>query len=729
MTSFSHFVLKDFSQLYFTMNKFVFFLLFVGCLTSLGQKTSQTAQRLPQQSIKSVPKSETTLQLLAKHGKGTIRLRWVAQTPEIWALGHQYGYILERTTVIRNNKTLAKPEDFKTITLLPFSEQEWSKLARTDDQVRAAQSFYFYKPEELAEKDTSLKSAITRGKFAFSSIAADFSSTVANLMRLSFEDSLVKSNEIYHYTIKLNHPDFQKLKAETRVTAGMSWNIKAYTPQKLVDLDYVDSTVTLKWVIPQQAIFTGYVIERSADGGVSYERVNQAPFVPIENSPKEKDAFLYTTKVPKLMLNYYYRIRGIDPFAEQSDPSNSVKVFAFQSRLPEPDSLLSNFLNKRTVGIRWRFPDSLTINLQGFNVYKTLDFKNFTKVNKEVVSNSTRTIFDRIEDGIENIYYTVAAVDLRGRQKTSEPLLVNIIDSIPPMKLMNLHGKINKKGITRIGWTHGKERDLFGFNVFRAEGIRPKDMELIRVIQHPDTAMIDTVAMGTTNRKVLYVIVPIDYHSNAARANDTLVLYRPDVTPPEPPKTVYFAFENEKASIKWLPSTSEDVAAYKLYKQDLPDTATRFVADVKLAKDTLRYVTESMEEEKSTNYLLRAIDQEGLISNDSNRVEIKLNRPHRLPGVDTLFISYDDTKQEVVIKWKYNYHSKKRQIQSFFLSKLTPGTDFNKLGIVSGDTFEYRDPIQASGTYFYRVLAESTDGIISVKGKPISIKVKVKKKE
>lgn len=670
-----------------------------------------------------------TLQLLAKHGKGSIRLRWVAQSPEIWALGHQYGYVLERTTVIRNNKTLAKPEDFKTFTLLPFSEQEWSKLAQSDNHVRAAQSFYFYKPEELAEKDTSLKSAITRGKFAFSSIAADFSSRVANLMRLSFEDSLAKSNEIYHYTIKLNHPDYQKLKAETRVTAGISWNIKAYTPQKLVDLDYVDSTVTLKWVIPQNAIFTGFIIERSADGGVNYERVNQAPFVPFENSPKDKDALLYTTKVPKLMVNYHYRIRGIDPFADASEPSNTINFFAFQSRLPEPDSLIFNFLNKRTIGIRWRFPDSLTINLQGFNVYKTLDFKNFTKVNKDVISNSTRTVFDRVEDGIENIYYTVSAVDLRGRQKTSEPLLVNIIDSIPPMKLMNLHGKINKKGITRIGWVHGKERDLYGFNVFRAEGIRPQDMELIRVIQRPDTAMIDTVAMGTTNRKVLYVIVPIDYHSNSTRQNDTLVLYRPDITPPQPPKTVYFAFKNEKALIKWLPSTSEDVAEYKLYKQDLPDTTTRFVADVKLAKDTLRYTTEGFDEEKPVSYILKAIDQEGLVSNDSNRVEIKLFRPHRLPGVDTLSISFDETTQEVILKWKYNYLSKKRKIQSFFLSKLSLGSDFNKLGTVSGDTFEYRDPIQASGTYSYRVIAQSTDGIISVKGKPISIKVKVKKKE
>lgn len=719
-------MLKGFYQLYFTMNKFVFFLLFLGCLTSLGQKSSQTAQRLPQQSIKSVLKSETTLQLLAKHGKGTIRLRWVAQTPEIWALGRQYGYVLERTTIIRKNKKLAKPDDLKTFTLLPATAQEWDEAMAKDAYVKASHSIYMDKPEELTEKDSTKKKDFIRGKYAFSSLTADFSFLSAQLMRLGFEDKQVIADEVYQYKVHLNYNSYQSNKAFTSIIAGLELTVSNFKPESLTDLDYVDSTTTLRWKVPQDAIFSGYIIESSDDNGVTFHRVTTAPYVPIENSAKEKDEVLYANKVKTLMQTYYYRVRGIDPFGEESRPSNVIKVFAFQSNLPEANQLTSHIINKKTVAIKWAFPDSLNANLSGFKVYKTKNFKEYKPVTKSTIGYQFRYTVDQIEEGDENLYYIVSRVDLRGREKSSEPLLVSFIDSIPPVKLNNLKGNITKKGIVTISWKHGGERDLYGFNVLRAEGDTPHLLHTIKTINRPDTSLVDTIPMIANTRKVLYMIVPIDYHSNAPIENDTLVLYRPDVIPPKPPVLNASILLGDQVSLKWLPSSSVDVASYQLYKQYLPDTTLRLVHTFPLTKDTISYKDGELEEGKTVKYLLRAIDQEGLVSNDSAYVHILLTRPHRLAAIDSIVARYDEATQQVQVKWKY---PSKRSIQSFYVFRKKDNEPFLKHKTISGKLFEFTDKIQSSGNYSYQLIAHSTDDILSRKSKPITLKIQVKKSD
>ena len=82
--------------------------------------------------VKPPVKLPTGLHLLAKHKNNSIVLRWAPLNPNLWMLGNQFGYTLEKTVVRRNGKVLSKPESSIQIKLLPASKEAWIKLAEKE---------------------------------------------------------------------------------------------------------------------------------------------------------------------------------------------------------------------------------------------------------------------------------------------------------------------------------------------------------------------------------------------------------------------------------------------------------------------------------------------------------------------------------------------------------------------------------------------------------------------
>ncbi|WP_026995684.1 fibronectin type III domain-containing protein [Flectobacillus major] len=711
------------------MKKYIFSgILIFSSVVVFGQNRHQTntsSSKTLDKPLKVVPapskptKASEGLYIVAKHQKNSISLRWAPLTQAIWQLGKQYGYILEKSTIKRDGKLLTTPEVNQPILLEPIDQMEWHKRYPQDDYVKATEPIYFETQEERMETDTAVVSGTLKGKYAFSVICADLSPNVATLMRLGYHDSSVKNNEEYLYRVRVNHPSYQTLKAYNQLTAGLQLNIPQYAPEHLSDVDFADSTVTLHWDESTYNIYSGYIIERSDDNGSTFTRVNKAPFVPVENT-LQASGIVYACKVPILHKNYRFRVRGLDPFAEPSKPSNTVQVYAYQTQLVGAQNLKASFPAKNTVAINWEYPDSLQRNLKGFMVYKTKNLSDLTKVTPSPLGYNTHIMLDKVADGDENLYYIVSAVDLRGKETQSEPLFVSIIDSIPPKKVTKLHGKIDKKGVVKIGWCTSGERDLFGYNVFRAEGDTPNQTFLVKVITSPDTNLIDTIALHASSRKVRYIIVPLDYHSNIARQHDTLVLIRPDITPPYPPKINYLSLGDTSVTVKWSASISEDVSVYQLYKQLLPDTA-KLLVKIYRTTDTLSFEDTQVEEQKPIRYTIRAVDSEGLVSNDSCALNVTVPRPHRLAGVDNVRILYDAKNIRAHLTWQY---SNRRAIKAFYVYRQKDQGDLVKISTLSGQIFEFWDENLQPGLYTYRLMAHSTDNIISIKGKAITLKVK-----
>ena len=304
----------------------------------------------------------------------------------------------------------------------------------------------------------------------------------------------------------------------------------------------------------------------------------------------------------------------------------------------------------------------------------------------------------------------------------NQPLLVAIIDTIAPAKVWDMKGKIDKKGIVKISWKPGKDNDIYNYNVMRAEGHERYKMFVIKSAGSRDTALIDTIYLKAQSRKVHYVIIPIDNHSNATKLNDTLTLIRPDIFPPEPPRIVSKYETDSTIVIGWEPSISEDVERYRLYKRNLPDTTKRLLLTFKNKEYKSQYADSDYEEESTVQYVLQAIDEEGLSSGDSCRFDMRVYKPLRIGAVNNLTVKHFAKDKKIHIKWQY---FSRKPLSKFFVFRQKQGGTKIKIAEVSGDVREYFDEkIDPDNTYTYSLYAFRFDNIRSLLGKDVSVKVK-----
>jgi hypothetical protein len=82
-----------------------------------------------------IAQTKSAIKVLARPQQNKILLRWATTTPLSWKLSNQYGFMVERYTVIRDKKILAQPEK-KIISTTPFKPQpldNWETLAKKDN--------------------------------------------------------------------------------------------------------------------------------------------------------------------------------------------------------------------------------------------------------------------------------------------------------------------------------------------------------------------------------------------------------------------------------------------------------------------------------------------------------------------------------------------------------------------------------------------------------------------
>lgn len=702
------------------------------CLVSysvIGQlkkkETPSPAQKSEKkQIIKENTQTTALLQLLAKHKSGSIVLRWSPVNPKVWDDGNQYGYTLQREVIRRDGKFLDRREKSFVKSLVFAGKSQWVALAEKNDYARLIKGYFYDQPIPVWEKDTAVINNALKGRLIFSMLTADLSPEVAGNMALSYVDSTVKANEEYVYTVSQNTAAGVSSAIQAKITAGLAVRIPQFAPGNLVDLDFVDSTVTLKWELSTRTVYTAYHVERSDDDGVTFKRITSTPYLPLGNSANLKE-ISYIDHVRELHKTYVYRVKGIDPFADESEPSNLVRVYAYQTRLVSPKNLDYSFVNNKAILIKWSFPDSLLINVKGFNLYRNNGDK-LEKQNERLISKDPPHFhIAKIKDHDENIIYTVSAVDLREKETFSDPLLAIVIDSIAPAKVTKLKGKIDKKGIVKLSWQPSVDRDVFSYDIYRAEGLNPNDMYMVKQVTAKDTSVIDSVNLRGATRYVYYKVIAADYHTNYSTHNDTIRLVRPDIFPPDPPKFTALGNTDSTVVLNWAASSSEDVVNYKLYKRFLSDSTKKLLLAFPTNQMITTYADKDWEEEKPMVYILEAIDGEGLSSGDSCQAKIRVLKPLRRAAVSILTATYQSDHDNKGVKLQWKYISKKPVVKYLIMRKSGKENDFEKVKDVSGDVLEFVDmKVNAKTEYTYTVYAFFADKTSTYSGKEVKVRTR-----
>lgn len=639
-----------------------------------------------------------SINLLCKPKNDTLHLRWIPETIETWEAGKKLGYSLFRRTYMRNGKKITTSQT-KTLILerKPQPKSYWEK--RRDTYGQTVAQILFNPLSVLKEQEENRQKYV----FFLSMLSSNMSSSVAEGLALSYKDSTVRKNEKYEYTLVIGNATNPV--AQATIFASLDMNYASPSP-KILAHSFIDSTATFNFDAKD---FTAFRLYRSDDNGVSFHRTNDAPLIPTF-SDENNDTYSIADTVKTLYKNYFYRLVGIDPFADESSASQTIKIYAYYTQLPTPQN--PSFLPTKDgkLVFFWSYPDTLFYNLKGFRVVKVpnLEDTNGTGLHQGLLPNNTRRFVENKPE-TEGIY-RILAIDLSDREIASQPIIVQLNDTVPPLKPQNLNGKVSPKGIAKIWWSPNTEKDLFGYQIYRANSDK-EGFSLVNQTIIKDTIYSDTVSLSMLNKYIYYRVVAVDNHLNPADPVDTLRLKRPDVISPIAPVIEKFTISDTLVSFQWVNSPSEDVALSRLTRETPPDTIRTILIEWKPSTMLTSWNDTTIKEGTSYCYFIEAIDDSENSSGKSCNLPLKTPIPYIRPAIKNLRGVFNKNDGIILLNWP---HSFKRRVSYFTLFKRVGFNDLKPFKRLNADITQFKDvDWDISTNYGYVIVANFDDETVS----------------
>ena len=631
-------------------------------------------QAWAQKSVK--PESiKQGIRVISRAYKDSVKLRWAPTDPILWQQSRKYGYRVEKFLVYKAGKILDKPQKLPLpkSTFRPWPLARWQPWLEKDPQVTIAYQAIFGEKMPITTSNPMIKIAQQEQeqklRFAFALMAADYSALVAKASGLSLTDRAVKKGEKYLYRVMLNIPP-QVAKADTGlVYTGVDDYQPLPSPLEL-EGKFGDKNVLLVWnQLYYQQIYSAYFVERSEDGK-NYQFTSKLPIAPVERDTLGGVPTRLMSRIDSLPQNnktYYFRVRGITPFAEIGPPSDSVVVGQGKPQKNWQIALQKPTINGQKVQLQWQFRGNPGIKVKGFKVEKAPKAQGkYEAIHPGLLPKNQQSYVDAVAEGVQ--YYRVKVLDEQGEETLSFPHLVQLPDSIPPDEPILLKGEIDTLGKVTIRWSPPRQaKDVKGYHIFRSEGINDEYSRL-NVTLAKDTVFEDRITLRTLNPHIHYRIQAIDHYFNPSPQSKILRLKRPDKVPPLTPVLVKATATDSAVLVTWVPSVSRDVAHHLIYRTEQGKDAWQLQAHF------TRLDTSALSKQQDTllnqiQYLYAdATAQPGrryqytLIAVDSSRLESPPARPMSgqrltkvlLPTVQNLKIEKNTRPKQITLTWEYD---------------------------------------------------------------------------
>jgi uncharacterized protein len=654
-----------------------------------------------------------SIKLQARFQGDSIVLRWGLNNAFAWRKLNEIGYIIERLGFDASNKPETSFKKLNNAPLKPWTEEDWKqKTSSTDNYAMVASRALYGKTFVVAaggntksgkSTDNSINtlSQAASGeeqRFILAMMSGSFSQAAANGLALRYTDKSINKNTKYIYRV-------YAASASPMFTCDTALFIietkKEFTIAPVQELSVYegDKLISLRWHDAEH--FAGYYIERSPDGKI-FTRLSDNPYIQFASQNNSKDdEFTYNDTIPVNYKKYYYRIKGINIFSETSEPSDIIIAQGRDRTPPEqPFIYKAEYKGKNTAIIDWA-PYTASPDLKGFFISRGEDIKGpFNVLHDNILPPATRNFTDTkvIAGGLN--YYVLTAVDTAGNIVTSLPRYVVTPDNTAPVKPTGLSGKIDKKGAVNLSWHTGKENDIEGYRIYRANA---KDHVFNPISSTvADTVFQDTITLNTLTKHVYYEIVAVDRNKNNSPYSDILELKRPDIVPPIAPVIDNFKSGDKSVEIHWVCSNSDDVMNQILYRRTKDQewkTIAQLAQKINIYRDTL------VERNNWYEYSLEAVDDAGLHSDKSFPLNVKVYDSGVRPAVQNFNVVKSPDGKSLLLSWKYTekgdywfviyrsvngsdmltYQNSKVDLRSFTDSNLTKGTILYSIKVVYKD--------------------------------------------
>ena len=678
------------------------------------------------------PRHARVVLAAATYGDSVV-LRLGISKSAAWLIGNKKGYIIER---VRSNDKgefdRMKYEQLTPSPLKPWTEEKWkSQLSKKPDSTSwysaiAMQMIYGKTrvPKAQSSKDITpmiRKTQELEDRFGFALFAADIDPVAAEASGLRYADHSVHVGDSYIYRAYIPNSD-TSYHIDTAYLVVRVTLREALTPPPGFIADTGDGTIRLRWQYMEQG-YEAYHISRSDDGGKSYHRLNSTPILVMKASKSKGLPFpSFTDTGVTNYRKYFYRLQGITPFGEVSEPAEieASSMDLTPPPSPIPDDPVQIGTNK--VKLTWieRNPPN---DLKGFLVARSgKSLGGFHIISEKPIAPGINTFIDENATEMEP-YYVIGALDNAGNIGRSIVIAADVIDSAPPSPPTGVIGTMDTNGIVHLRWNLGSEKNLIGYRVLWANDIK-HDFTQRTPNNITDTNFIDTMPVKTQTRYVYYRVSAVNIRQNQSEMSVVCPVQRPDLVPPTPSIFKDIQCTDSSVILSWARSESEDLRSQNLYRRKV--SSDNIHTDNWEEIKRLNNLSEQYEDTKvklntTYQYQLITIDSSG---NRSTPSPIVQGRPYdigRREAVTNVAISYDSTKKTAHLSWKY---SGKNEDYFFIIYRSVDGRAIAQYKAVKKNELSFDEPLVYNGNYSYAVKVHANIGAES----PLSEQVSVERK-
>lgn len=670
----------------------------------------------------SVAQGLDSIGLIARVAGDKVQLKWLPSNYAVWMEGVNSGYIIERTEVksVDGKWSVVKKEKLTAQPLKPWPSERITEESKTNPELNNAKILVAARIMEDNVQPTAdmSKTSETQSQkdylHAMSLLANVLKNKSAEAMGLYYEDKTALPGKIYYYEVTQNNK--KKLTALTVVNTAA---IEAMP--KVLGFDYrnINKSVELYWIQPKHSGYFAYNVYRSTTKGGTFEKVNKDPYIGEIAIKNDEQRMRYIDSFPELNKTYYYKVQGMNAFEQLSPFTEVLTVKAVTYLAAAPTFTRSFSPDNKAIELDWTVAEVDKENISSFSIWTSTEPTGpMTKVNAKPIDPKIYSYKDITPDKPAFNFYKVCSY---GYLKDSVCSLVKegfLVDSFPPAPPQMLSGVCDTNGVVTLHWKKSKERDIYGYRVFRTfykkhEPIRVTDTTIY------DTTYTEKVDLKSGWKKLYYAAVAVDQVYNASALSTYFEVKLPDKIPP-----VNSVFTNYTATysgilLEWKPSTAEDLKYQYIYKKSEMDFQWTPFAKLTAAEAQKRKIRDTLTQSNVWyEYKLVAEDSSGLQSRDEQILRIQQPEKDPFPIVTNLKGVMSRENKMIKLSWDFN-----KQATGFKIMRAQNGAPVETYEFVSGTKREYYDTWLTTNTeYSYAIIAELPNGRKSV----MSVVIKVK---
>lgn len=581
-----------------------------------------------------------SLQIQVKYHRlsKSIKLRWAVPNANIWKTTNGTGFKIERFTIERGGNVLKTPERIllkESFKALPLAA--WEEKVKTNNYAAIVAQALYGEGFELAPNANGAQYLMSESKelqqrYLISMYAADLDFSVAEMAAWGFEDTTITENEEYLYRIYCaDSTQLGSIHYGICVTSGAT----AELPQPTYfNASFHDKSVLLSWDITHlRSHYVAYQVERSIDS-IHFE----PRFTPLVMNMAGKDMIIIPDSLEENYTPYYYRLYGVTPFGEKGPYSQTIKGEGYIPLTTLPTITSYETDSNGTLNLEWQFDSIAQNQIKCFELRRSISSTSgFTSIIKDIAPETRKVV---VKNLLPSNYFVIAAIPHKGHETASLPILIQTVDSIPPIAPTGLHGIIDSTGIVTLTWNANTEEDIYGYRVFKRLSNSGKLFKM-NDVAITSTHFRDSISLNDLNNYVYYAVAAIDKRYNQSTLSDTIQLVKPDIIPPTSPAIVSYKATEKGNLLKWISSSSTDAQQTLIYRSTMSDTLL-FELCQSVALDKQEWLDTQTQYGVKYYYALKTVDTSNNQSDFSptivmqcktkNKNSVKLNIDHLPQG-------------------------------------------------------------------------------------------------